>query len=264
MVWMFVCLLPKFIYYNFNAQYDGVTRWGLWVVLKSWGNCHKWDSCLIRNNPERVRFHFHHVRIHREVCDPEEGPHTAFLAPWTQTSASRTLRNKCLLLRSKGGKGKQWQTLFSCPPKSLQTVTAAMKLKDAPWKKSYDKPRQCIKKQRHHFDKGSYSQSYGFSSSYVRVWELGHKEGWMRKNWWFWIWCWKRLLRSPLDCKEVVNQTILKGNQPWIFIGRTDAEAEASVLWLPDAKSWLTGRDPDAGKDWRQKEKGVTEDEMVR
>ena len=116
-------------------------------------------------------------------------------------------------------------------------VTAAMKLKDS-WslKKSYDKPRQCIKKQRHDFaDKGPSSQSYGFSSGHVRLWELDHKEGWAVENWCFWPVVLEKTLESPLDCKEIklVNP---KGNQSWIFIGRTDAKAEAPTLWPPDAK----------------------------
>ena len=134
----------------------------------------------------------------------------------------------------------------------------------APWKESYDQPRQCIKKQRHYFaDKGPPSQSYGFSSSHVWMWELVHEEGWAPKNWWYWIVELEKTLESLLVCKEikVVN---LKGNQPWIFIGRTDTEAEAPILWPPDGKHWLTGKDPDAGKDWRQKEKGAVEDELVR
>ena len=127
----------------------------------------------------------------------------------------------------------------------------------------YDQPRQHIKKQRHYFaDKDPYSQSYGFSSSHVWMWELDHKEGWVLKNWCFWTVVLEKTLESPLDCKEIqpVNP---KGNQPWIFIGRTDAEAETPILWPPDEKTWLIGKDPDAGKDWGQKEKGTTEDEMV-
>ena len=109
---------------------------------------------------------------------------------------------------------------------------------------------RCIKKQRHQFaDKGWYSQSYGFSSSHVWMWELDHKEGWRMKNWCFWIVMLEKTLESPLNCKEIkpVNP---KGNQPWIFIGRTDAEAEAPIIWPPDVESWLFGKDPDAGKDW--------------
>ena len=116
---------------------------------------------------------------------------------------------------------EQWQTLFSWAPKSLQMVTAAMKLKDAPWKKSYDQARQHIKKPRHHFvDKGSCSQSYGFSSSHVRMWELDHKESWAPKNWCFWTVVLEKTLKSPLDCKEI-QPVHPKGNQSWIFIGKT-------------------------------------------
>ena len=111
----------------------------------------------------------------------------------------------------------------------------------APWKGSYDKPRRCIKKQRYHFvDKDPCSQSYGFSSNHVRLWELDHEEGWMPKNLTFEL-CPRRLDR-PLDCKK--TQPIHpKGNQPWIFIGRTDAEVEAPILWPPDEKNWLLGED---------------------
>ena len=106
------------------------------------------------------------------------------------------------------------------------------------------------------------SQSYGFSSSHVWMWELDHKEGWVPENWCLWTGVLEKTLESPLERKEIKPVTP-KGNQPWIFIGRTDAEAEALILWPPDAKSWLTGKDPDAGKDGRQK-KRVAEDEMVR
>ena len=99
------------------------------------------------------------------------------------------------------------------------------------------------------------------SSSHVWMWELDHEEGRVLKNWCFWTVVLEKTLESPLDCKiKPVNP---KGNQPWIFIGRTDAEAEAPILWLPDAKNQLIGKDPDAGKDWRQEEKGTTEDDMV-
>ena len=125
----------------------------------------------------------------------------------------------------------------------------------APWRRSYDKPRQCIKKQRHHFaEKSLYSQSYGFSSNHVWMWELDHKEGWAPRNWCFWTVVLEKTLEAPLDRKKIkpVNP---KGNQPWIFTGRTNAEAEAPLLWPPDIKRWLTRKDPDAGKDDRQKEK---------
>ena len=163
-----------------------------------------------------------------------------------------------------GKQWKQWQTLFSWAPKSLQMVTAATKLKTlAPLKKNYDKPRQRIKKQRHYFaHKGLCSQGYGFSSGHVWMWELDYKETWAPKKWCFWTVVLEKTLESPLDCKEIkpVNP---KENQFWIFIGRTQAEAETAVPWPPDAKKWLVGKDPDAGKDWRQEEKGTTEDEMV-
>ena len=134
----------------------------------------------------------------------------------------------------------------------------------APWKKSYDKPRQCIKKQRHYFaNKGPSSLSYGFSSGHVWMWELDYKEGWALKNWCFWTVMLEKTLESSLDCKEI-QQVHPKGNQSSIFTGRTDAKAEAPRLWPPDVKNWLIRKDPDAGKDWRQEERGMTEDELVR
>ena len=127
---------------------------------------------------------------------------------------------------------------------------------------SYEKPRQCVKKQRYHFaDKGPQSQGYILSSSHVWMWELDNKEGKVLINWCFWIVVLKKILESPLESMEI-KPVNLKGNQLWIFIGRTDAEAEAPILWPPDMNSWLR-KDPDAGKDWRQEEKRVTEDEMV-
>ena len=162
-----------------------------------------------------------------------------------------------------GKQEKQWQTLFLAAPKSLQMVTAAtIKKTLALWKKSYNQPRQHIKKQRHYFDnKGLSSQSYGFSSSHVWMWELDNKEGWAPKNWCFWTVVLEKTLESPLDCKEI-QPVHPRGNQSWIFTGRTDDEAETPILWPPDVKNWLIWKDPDAGKDWRQ-EKGTTEDEIV-
>ena len=126
-------------------------------------------------------------------------------------------------------------------------VTVAINSKTlAPWNNSYDKPRQHIKKQRYYFaNKGPYSQSYGFSSSHIPVWELDHQEDWTPRNWCFWSVVLEKTLESPLDSKEIklVNP---KGNQPWIFIGKTDAEAP--ILRLPDAKSRLIGKDPDVGR----------------
>ena len=133
----------------------------------------------------------------------------------------------------------------------------------APWKKTYDQPRQHIKKQRHYFaDKDLSSQSYGFSYSHVWMWELDYKEGWEPKNWCFWTVVLEKTLESPLDCKEI-QPVHPKWNQSWLFIGRTDLEAETPILWPPDSKNWLIGKDPDAGNDWRQEEKGTTEDEIV-
>ena len=132
----------------------------------------------------------------------------------------------------------------------------------APWKKSYDIPKQHLKKQSHHFaDKAPYSQIYGFSTGHVQMWELDHKEGWVPKYWCSQIVALEKTLESPLYCKEI-KPVHPKGNQPWIFIGRTDAEAETPIFWPPGVKNWLIGKDPDAGKDWRQEEKGTT-DQMV-
>ena len=156
---------------------------------------------------------------------------------------------------------KQWQALFLGAPKSLQLVTAVMKIK-APWKKSYDPPRQHIKKQRHYFaNKGPSSQSYSFSSSHVWMWDLYHKE--LSTKELILLNCgvgedsWESL---GLQGDQPVNP---KGNQSWIFVGRTDAEAETSVIWPPDANNWLIWKDPNAGKDWRREEKGMAVDEMV-
>ena len=135
----------------------------------------------------------------------------------------------------------------------------------APWKKSYDKPRQHIKKQSRDITlltkvclvKAMVSPvvMYGCES-----WTIKKAEHWRTDV--FELWCWRRLLKSPLDCKEI-QPVIPKGNQPWIFIGKTDTEIEPPVLWLPYAKSWLIRKDPDTREDWRQEEKGMTEDEMV-
>ena len=143
--------------------------------------------------------------------------------------------------------GKQWkqgQTLFGGPPKSLQMVIAAMKLKDTTsWKESYDQTRWHIKKQRCYFaNKGPCSQSYGFSSSHVWMWELDYKESWAMKNWCFWTVLLEKTLEIPLGSKEIkpVNP---KGNQFRIFIGKTDAEAETPIVWPSDVKNWVIGKD---------------------
>ena len=123
--------------------------------------------------------------------------------------------------------------------------------------------RQHIKKQRHYFaNKGPSSQDYGFSCGHVCMWALDYKESWAPKNWCFWTVVLEKTLESSLDCKEI-QPVHPKGDQSWVFIEGTNVEAETPILWPPDEKSWLTGKDLDAGKDWRQ-EKGTTEDEMVR
>ena len=168
--------------------------------------------------------------------------------------------------------GKQWKQcqtfFFFLAPKSLQMVTAAMKLKDVCFLEEklwyhIKKPRHHIKRKRYYFaNKGPSSQSYGFSSSHIWMWELDCKESWALTNWCFWTVVLEKTLESSLDCKEIqpVNPKV---NQSWIVIGRTDAEAETPVLWPPDAKNWLIGKDSDDGKDWRWEENGRTENQMV-
>ena len=129
-----------------------------------------------------------------------------------------------------------------------------------PWKESYDQPRQHIKKQKHYFvNKGPSSQGYGFSSGHIWMWELNYKESWAPKNGCFLNVVLEKTLESPLNSKEI--QPVHPKDQSWVFIG--DVEAESPILWPPDAKSWLIGKDPDGGKDWGQEEKGMTEDNMV-
>ena len=133
----------------------------------------------------------------------------------------------------------------------------------APGEKNYDKPRQPIKKQRHYFaNKLPSSQGYGFSSSRVWMWDLDYKESWAPTNWCFWTVVLEKTLESHLDCKEIQSVNP-KGNQSWVFIGRTEAEDEIPIVWPPDVKNWLIGKDPDDGKYWRQEKKEMTEDVMV-
>ena len=137
-------------------------------------------------------------------------------------------------------------------------VTAAI----TPWKKSYDQPRQHVKRQRHYFvNKGPSSQGYGFSCVHVWMWKLDCEEGWAPKNWCFWTVVLEKTLESPLDCKKI--QPVHSKDQSWVFFGRTDAKAETPVLLPPHAKSWLIWKDSDAGRDWGQEEKGTTEVEMA-
>ena len=137
-------------------------------------------------------------------------------------------------------------------------VIAGIKLKTlAPWKKSCDQTRQHIRKKRHYLaSKGPSSQSFGFSSNHVWMWELDYKESWVPKNWCFWTAVLeKTLLRVPWTAR--------RSKQSWIFTGRTDVEAATPILWPPSAKNWLIGKDPVAEKDWRREEKVTNKDEMV-
>ena len=149
-------------------------------------------------------------------------------------------------------------------PKITADGDCSHELKDTcSLEESFGQPRPYIKNQRHYFaNKGPSSPSYGFSSSYVWMSELDYKESWAVKNWCFWTVVLQKTLESSSDCKEI-QPVHPKGDQSWVFIGRTDVEAETPILWPPDVKSWLTWKDPDAGKDWGQEEKGTTEDEMV-
>ena len=142
-------------------------------------------------------------------------------------------------------------------------VAAAMKLKDiCPLEEKYDKPRQHIKKQRHCVaHKSSLVQAIVFPGVMYGC-QIDHKEGWMLKIWCFLTVVLEKTLESTLDSKKI-QSVHPKGNQSWIFIGRTDAEGETPILWPHDVKNWLIGKDSDAGKDWRQEEKGPTENEMV-
>ena len=130
-------------------------------------------------------------------------------------------------------------------------------------KKIYDKPIQIFWKQRHHFaEKVQYNQSYGFSSCHGWMWHLDHKKWWLMKNWWFWTVVLDKTLEHPLDCKEI-QSVKPKGNQSWIFNGRTNAEIEPPILWPMDVKNWLIIKDPVTGKDWRQEEKRTREDRYL-
>ena len=159
---------------------------------------------------------------------------------------------------------KQWLTLFWGGSKITADGDCSHEMKRRLLLgRSYDQPRQHIKKQRGYFaNNGPCHQSYGFSSSHVWIWELNHKESWASKSWCFWTVVLEKTLDSSLDRKEIqpVNP---KRNQSWIFTVRTDTESEIPILWPPDVKNWLIGKNTDVGKDWRQEEKGRTEHEMV-
>ena len=129
-----------------------------------------------------------------------------------------------------------------------------------PWKKRYDQPREHIEKQRPYFgNKGQSSESYGFSCGHVWMWELNCEESWAPKIWCFRTVVLEKILESPWDCREI-QPVHSEGDNPWDFFGGNDAKAETPVLWLPHVKSWLIGKHSDAGRDWEQEEKGMTED----
>ena len=119
-----------------------------------------------------------------------------------------------------------------------------------------------MKKQRHYFSiKIPSSEGSGFPSGHIWMWDLDYKESWAQKNWCFWTVVLEKAFKSPLDCKEI-QPVHLKGDQSWVFIGRTDVEAETPILWLPDAKSWVVWKDSDVVKDWGQEKEGMAEDDM--
>ena len=158
-----------------------------------------------------------------------------------------------------GKQWKEWQTIFGGSKITADGDCSHVIKTLAPWKKSYDQPRQHIKKQRHCLLKVHLVKAmvlpvvmYGCENWKESYWRIDAFE----------LWYWRRPLKVPWIARrsKPVNP---QGNQSWIFIGRTDAEAETPILWQPDAKNWLTGKDPDAGKDWRQEEKRMTEDEMI-
>ena len=147
---------------------------------------------------------------------------------------------------------------------SLQIVIAAMKLKDTcvlEWR-LWPTYTAYWRAEIYFANKGPSGQGYGFSSGHVWMWELDYKENTALKNWCFWTVVLEKNLENPLDCREI-QPVHPKGDQPWVFIGGTDTEAETQILWPPDVKSWLIGKDPDTGRDWGQEEKGTTEDEMA-
>ena len=156
-----------------------------------------------------------------------------------------------------GKQWKQWLTLFFLGSKITADGDCSHEIKRCLlFGRSYDQPRQHIKKQRHYFaNRGPSSQSYGFSSSHVWMRELDYKESWAPKNGCFWTVVLEKTFESPLDCKKI-KPVYPNGNQSWIFIGRTDAEAETPILWPCDVKNELIGKDPEAGKDWRWRRRG--------
>ena len=162
-----------------------------------------------------------------------------------------------------GKQWKLWETLFSWALKITEDGDCSLEIKRCllHGRKAMINLDSIIKSRHYFADKGLSSQSYGFSSSHVWMWELDYKESWASKNWCFWTVVLEKNLESPLDCKEI-QPVHPKGNQSWIFIGSTDAEAAIPIFWSPDVKNCLIWKAPDAGKEWRQEEKETTEDEM--
>ena len=156
-----------------------------------------------------------------------------------------------------GKQWKQWQTIWG-GSKITADGDCSHEIKSCLllWRKVMTNLDSILKSRVYFADKCPSSQSCGFSSNHVWMWELDYKESWVLKNWCFWTVVLDKTLESPLDCKEI-QSVHPKGNQSWVFVGRTDAEAETPILWPPDAKNWLIWKDPDTGKDWRQKEKGI-------
>ena len=153
---------------------------------------------------------------------------------------------------------RQWETLFSWAPKSQQYGDYSREIEGCLplGRKAMTNLDSILKKQRHYLaDSGPNSKNYDFSSRHVWMWELDHKEGWQPKNRCFWTVVLEKILESPLDCKEI-QPVHPKGNQPWIYIGKINAEAEAPIFWPPKAKSQLIRKYPDAGNYWREEEKG--------
>ena len=163
-----------------------------------------------------------------------------------------------------GKQWKQWQTFIFLGSKITADGDCSHEIKRhlLLGRKAMTNLDSILKSRDYLANKGPSSQSYGFSNNNVWMWELDYKKSWALKNWCFWIVVLEKTLESPLNCKEI-QPVDPKGNQSWIFIGRTGTEAETPVLWPPDVKNWLIAKDPAAGKDWRREEKGTTEDEIV-
>ena len=159
-------------------------------------------------------------------------------------------------VKARGKESKPEVVIFITESEMWEVWTSAIScsvIRYSLYSRGIEQPRQHIKKQRHYFaNKGPSSQSYGFSGSRIWIWELDHKESCVLKNGCLWTVVLEKTLESPLDCKEI-KPVNAKGNQSWIFIGRTDAEAGTPILWPPDLKSWLIGKDPDSGKDWSRR-----------